>query len=49
MNAVAPIGGSPCADLRAGRCQRSGQPEGLIEKFGLSASHIVEKVKSLVK
>ena len=47
MNAVAPIGGK-VHQIAIRELPRSGRPEELVDKFGLSASHIVDAVKSLL-
>jgi transketolase len=47
MNAVAPIGGK-VHQIAVRELPRSGRPEELVDKFGLSASHIVDAVKSLL-
>ena len=46
MNAVAPIGGK-VHQIAVRELPRSGRPEELVDKFGLSASHIVDAVTSL--
>jgi transketolase len=47
MNAVAPIGGR-VHQIAVRELPRSGRPEELVDKFGLSAAHIVDAVKSLL-
>jgi transketolase len=47
MNAVAPIGGK-VHQIAVRELPRSGRPEELVDKFGLSAAHIVDAVKSLL-
>ena len=47
MNAVAPIGGK-VHQIAVRELPRSGRPEELIDKYGLSARHIVEAVKALL-
>ena len=47
MSAVAPIGGK-VHQIAVRELPRSGRPEELVDKFGLSASHIVDAVKSLL-
>jgi transketolase len=47
-SAVSPSG-IPVHRLAVREIPRSGKPEELLEHFGISASHIVKKVKSLVK
>ena len=47
MSAVAPIGGK-VHQIAVRELPRSGRPEELVDKFGLSASHIVDAVKALL-
>jgi transketolase len=47
MSAVAPVGGK-VHQIAVRTLPRSGRPEELIDKFGLSARHIVEAVKALL-
>jgi transketolase len=47
MGAVAPVGGK-VHQIAVRTLPRSGKPEELVDKFGLSARHIVEAVKALL-
>jgi transketolase len=47
MNAVAPIG-AKVHQLAVREIPRSGKPEELLDRFGISARHIVEAVQTLV-
>jgi transketolase len=47
MGAVSSIGGK-VHQIAVRELPRSGRPEELVDKFGLSAGHIVDAVKSLL-